>query len=316
MKISKEVRTAILVLGALVVFIFGYNYIKGNNLLDKDRNFYAIYDNVEGLAPGAKVTINGLAVGKVIAINFADAQGKLVVHFNVDSDFEFSNSSTAQVYGSGFISGKNLSILPDFKGTVPAKDGDTLYGTMEKGIVDVVDERLVPLQATIESAINDTDSLVKSVNSILDRDTQENLRNSIADFSIIAQELKTTSRAANTMLSNNQDKINNTLSNLDKVSTDFSQMSGKLSQIEFETLLTNMEKLLGDFQGIANNLKSGEGTVGKLLQDDQVYVNLEQSTKQMELLLQDMRLNPKRYVHFSLFGKKAKEYTAPQDSLR
>ena len=77
-----------------------------------------------------------------------------------------------------------------------------------------------------------------------------------------------------------------------------------------------MEKLLSDFQGIANNLKSGEGTVGKLLQDDQVYVNLERTTKQTELLLEDMRLNPKRYVHFSLFGKKAKEYTPPKDSLR
>lgn len=316
MKISKEVRTAILVLGAIVVLVLGYNYLKGNNLLDKDRNFYALYDNVEGLAPGASVTINGLSVGKVIAIKFADTNGKLVVHFSIDTDFEFSNKSTAQVYGTGFISGKNLAILPDFEGAVRAIDGDTLSATTESGIMDVVNEKLVPLQESIESAINDTDSLVKSVNAILDLDTQKNLRNAISDFSVIARELKTTSRSANNLINTNQDKLNNTLTNLDKVTTDFSQMSGKLSQIEFETLLNNMEKLLGDFQGIANNLQSGEGTAGKLLQDDQVYVNLESSTKQMELLLEDMRLNPKRYVHFSLFGKKAKEYTTPKDSLR
>jgi len=316
LKISKEVRTAILVLSALILLIVGYNYLKGNNLLDKDRNFYAVYDNVEGLAPGAGVTINGLTVGKVLDIRFADTQGKLVVHFSVDTDFEFSNQSLAQVYGIGFISGKNLAILPDFEGGRPAKDGDTLISSIENGILDVVNERLVPLQATIESAIMDTDSLVKSVNSVLNEDTQSNLKSAIADFSIIAKELKTTSRSANALLNNNQNKLENTLSNLDKVTTDFSVISGKLSQIELETLIGNMEKLMTDFQGIANNLQTGEGTAGKLLQDDQVYVNLERSTKQMELLLEDMRLNPKRYVHFSLFGKKAKEYEAPQDSLR
>lgn len=316
MKISKEVRTAILVLGALVLLIFGYNYLKGNNLLDKNRNFYVVYDNVEGLTPGAAVTINGLAVGKVLAIKFADTKGKLVVHFSVDTDFEFTNKSTAQVYGTGFISGKNLSIIPNFSEGAPAKDGDTLIGSIENGILEMVNERLVPLQQTIESAINDTDSLVTSVNSILNVDTQRNLRSAIADFSTIARELKTTARTANNLLTSNQDKLDNTISNLDKVSTDFSVLSTKMSQIEIEALVENMEKLLNDFQGIANNLKTGEGTAGKLLQDDQVYVNLERTSKQMELLLEDMRLNPKRYVHFSLFGKKTKEYTPPKDSLR
>lgn len=316
MKISKEVRTAILVLSALALLIFGYNYLKGNNLLDKDRNFYALYDNVEGLAPGAGVTINGLTVGKVIDISFANAQGKLVVHFSVDTDFEFTKTSTAQVYGIGFISGKNLAIIPNFNEGPPAKNGDTLPSSMESGIMDVVDQKLIPLQESIEAAIKDTDSLVKSVNAVLDIDTQRNLRNAIGDFSVIASELKSTSRSANALLNNNQIKLENTISNFDKMATDFSQLSGKLSKVEFDTLLANMEKLMTDFQGIANNLKTGEGTAGKLLQDDQVYVNLEQTTKQMELLLQDMRLNPKRYVHFSLFGKKAKEYKAPKDSLQ
>ncbi len=316
MKISKEVRTAILVLSALVLLIFGYNYLKGNNLLDKDRNFYAVYDNVEGLAPGAGVTINGLTVGKVLDIKFADTQGKLVVHFSVDTDFEFSNKSVAQVYGIGFINGKNLQIVPSLSEGRPAKNGDTLPSAIESGIMDVVNEKLVPLQATIESAIHDTDSLVMAVNSVLNIETQRNLQNAIADFSAVARELKTTSRSANALIDNNQVKLENTLSNLEKVSTDFSVMSNKLGQIDLEALIGNMEKLLTDFQGIANNLQTGEGTAGKLLQDEQVYVNLERSTKQMELLLEDMRLNPKRYVHFSLFGKKAKEYEAPKDSLR
>ena len=129
------------------------------------------------------------------------------------------------------------------------KNGDTLPSAIESGIMDVVNEKLVPLQATIESAIHDTDSLVMAVNSVLNIETQRNLQNAIADFSAVARELKTTSRSANALIDNNQVKLENTLSNLEKVSTDFSVMSNKLGQIDLEALIGNMEKLLTDFQG-------------------------------------------------------------------
>jgi phospholipid/cholesterol/gamma-HCH transport system substrate-binding protein len=147
-KISKEVRTGILAIVALVIVIVGYNYLKGQNLLDKNRSFYALYENVEGLTPGANVTINGLTVGKVLSIKFADKKGVLKVHFSVVSDFEFSNKSIAKVYGIGFISGKSLAIVPSYEGE-PAKDGDILASENENGIVELVSERLEPLQAVI-----------------------------------------------------------------------------------------------------------------------------------------------------------------------
>jgi len=314
-KISKEVRTGILAIIALVIVIGGYNYLKGKNLLDKNRNFYALYDNVEGLAPGANVTINGLTVGKVISIKFADKSGILKVHFDVSSDFEFSNESIAKVYGIGFISGKNLAIVPKYEGE-PAKDGDILPSEIDNGIMELVTDRLEPLQAVIESAINDADSLVKSFNKILDVDTQRNLKETIANFSTISRELKTTTSSMNGLLADNRQKLTGTITNFEEISSNFAKISDSLSQVEVGAMVSNIEKLTSDFQVIANNLKSGQGTVGKLLQDDQVYVNLERTTKQMELLLQDMRLNPKRYVHFSLFGKKPKQYDPPKDSLR
>ena len=314
-KISREVKTAILAIVSLVILIGGYNYLKGKNLLDKNRNFYALYDNVEGLTPGASVTINGLTVGKVISIKFADKTGKLRVHFDVVSDFEFSNKSIARVYGIGFISGKNLAIIPSYEGEL-AKDGDTLTSEIDNGIMELVTDRLEPLQAVIESAINDTDSLVKSFNRVMDVKTQNNLKETIANFSFISRELKTTSQSMNGLLTDNKEKINGTMTNFEEISTNFAKISDSLSQIEIGTMVANIEKLTSDFEVIANNLKTGQGTAGKLLQDDQVYVNLERTTKQMELLLEDMRLHPKRYVHFSLFGKKPKEYNPPKDSLR
>ena len=261
------------------------------------------------------MTINGLTVGKVVSIKFADKAGMLRVHFDVVNDFEFSNKSIARVYGTGFISGKNLAIIPSYEGEL-AKDGDTLTSEIDNGIMGLVTERLEPLQAVIESAINDTDSLVKSFNRVMDVKTQNNLKEAIANFSFISRELKTTSRSMNGLLADNKEKITGTMANFEEISTNFVKISDSLSQIEVGTMVANIEKLTSDFQVIANNLKTGQGTAGKLLQDDQVYVNLERTTKQMELLLEDMRLNPKRYVHFSLFGKKAKEYNPPKDSLR
>ncbi len=315
-KISREVKTAILVIGALILLIGGYNYLKGQNLLEKNRTFYALYDNVEGLTPGANVTINGLTVGKVLSIKFADTRGKLIVEFNVVNDFSFSNKSIAKVYGTGFISGKNLAIVPNYEEGTPAKNRDTLISEIDSGLLELVNERLEPLQRTIESAVNDADSLLTSVNNVLDNDTRTNLKQAIADFTLTARELKGASQSVNTLLSDNKEKLNGTLDNLNKMSTDFAEFSGTLSDLEIGEMMTNIEKMLEDFEVIANNLKTGQGTAGKLLQDDQVYVNLERTTKQMELLLQDMRLNPKRYVHFSLFGKKPKEYSPPKDSLR
>lgn len=316
MKISREVRTAILALTAITLLIFGYNYLKGENLLQKNRVFYAVYDNVEGLAPGANVTINGLGVGKIQEIKFADKSGKLVVQFNVDSDFEFSNKSVVQIYGTGFISGKNLSLIPDFEGSVAAKNGDTLISSIESGIMDMVNERLVPLQSSVEAAITNTDSLVGALNNVLTDNTQENLRQSIANFSLISNDLKKLTTKTNSLLADNEVKLTNTLGNLEKAASDFSTISSKFTEVDIQSLVTNMDKVMTDFEQITTNLKDGKGTVGKLLLDEQVYVNLERTSKQMELLLQDMRLNPKRYVHFSLFGKKAKEYEQPNDSLR
>lgn len=301
---------------SIALLIFGYQYLKGQNLLDKSRTFYAVYDNVEGLAPASAVTINGLKVGKVLDIGFADQKGKLRVTFTVEKDFEFSKSSVARIYGGGLIGGKSLSIIPDYDGATMAQDGDTLLSESSEGIMELVNERLTPLQDKVEAVIVDADSVLTNVNAVLDRDTRANLRAAIADFTSTAKSLKGISSSMNSMLSKNQEKLDRTFTNLDKMSANFVTISDSLSQVDVGTLVANLEKVVGDFEDISNNLNSGQGTMGKLLNDDQVYVNLERTTKQMEQLLQDMKLNPKRYVHFSVFGKRPKEYETPKDSLR
>lgn len=312
---SKEIKTAILVIAALLLVIFGYNYLKGNNLLDKSKILYATYDNVEGLAPSSPVTINGLPVGKVLDIDFVDNSGKLVVKFVVEKDFEFSKNSFARIYGGGLIGGKSLSIVPNYEKGLFAKTGDTLPGEIEEGIMELVNERLTPLQEKVEAVIDDTDSLLTGVNSVLDVDTRSNLRSAIANFTQASNELRGITTSLNTMLTKNEEKFNRTFENLDTMSGNFATLSDSLSRVPIGTMVADLQKVVSDFEELSNKLNSPEGTVGKLLNDDDLYVNLDRTANQMGDLLQDMKLNPKRYVHFSLFGKKPKEYTPAKDSL-
>ncbi len=316
MKFTKEVKTGLLALVAIALLIFGYSFLRGKNLLSNDRIFYAVYDNVQGLAPSSSVTINGFEVGKVTAINFADKVGNLVVTFNVKSDFDFSNLSKAQIYGGGLIGGKSLEIIPNMdKGRV-AKSGDTLEGTIDEGIFELVNERLTPLQKKVEKVIAQTDSVLGGVNDVLDQGTRQNLRTTIDNLSQTVVNFNNASKSLNGLLTDNRAKLTRTFTNLDEMSANVNHISDSLSKINVGELVRNMEGVVADFKEISSKLSEGQGTAGKLLNDDEVYNNLARATKQMQELMQDIKLHPKRYVHFSVFGKNPGPYEAPKDSLR
>lgn len=316
MNISREVKTGLLAVVAIALLIFGYSFLKGNNLLNNDRTYYAIYDNVEGLSPGSNVTINGLVVGKVLSIDFADSRGDLLVTFNVQNDFQFSTSSKAQIYGGGLIGGKNLSIVPDYEQGETAQSGDTLEGTIDEGIFELVNERLTPLQAKVEEVINSTDSVLVGVSDVLDQKTRKNLRETIAQISETATNFNQASQNLNRLLADNDQKLTRTFTNLDEMSANFNKVSDSLSKVDINALVLRMESVLADFESISSKIENGEGTLGQFINDDQMYNNLERATKQMEELMQDIKLNPKRYVHFSVFGKNPGPYEEPKDSLR
>ncbi|WP_299254087.1 MlaD family protein [uncultured Aquimarina sp.] len=315
MKFTREVKTGILALSAIALLIFGYSFLKGKNLLNDDRTFYAIYDNVEGLIPSSAVTINGLVVGKVISIGFADTNGKLLVKFNVNNKFSFSKNSLAKVYGGGLIGGKSLAIEPIYEQGLEAKDQDTLPGKVEAGLLELVNEQLTPLQLKLESAIKDADTLLTSVNEILSIDNKNNLNSIFKDLSITVKNFKGASGALNNILSGNEGKLNSTLSNLDEMSTNLNQFSDSLSKVNIGKLVNDLDSVLANFEKISKDLEVGNGTAGKLLKDDKLYGNLEKASKELELLLQDLRLNPTRYVNVSVFGKKNKPYVKPTDSI-
>jgi phospholipid/cholesterol/gamma-HCH transport system substrate-binding protein len=310
LKLSKEVKTGILAIGAILLLIFGYSFLKGTNLLEKNREFYVKYDNVEGLAQAAPVTINGLTVGKVQNITFANTKGSLVVKFTVEKDFDFSKNSIVRIYSTGLIGGKALGIFPQYDSNV-AKSGDTLRGDVEDGMLTAVTKALGPLERKVNNTLATVDTLMLSVNAIIDQETRRNLQQAIANLNTTLNSFAGVSENLNQILSNNTGKLDNTFTNLDKTAGNLSKLTDSLSQLETGKLVTDLQSVVDKMDKIVSGVENGNGSMGKLLKDDELYENLEGASRQLEQLLQDLKLNPKRYMHFSVFGKKNKEYEPP-----
>ena len=311
MKLSKEIKTAILVISGILLFIFIFNYLKGENVFSATKRISAIYSNVEGLSPSAAVTINGHNIGKVQSINFkGDGSGLLTVSMLINENFDFSVNSIAQLYEAGLIGGKAIAIIPAFDGAAVVQSGDVLESDVEPGLTDLVNQRLTPLQEKMEAMMVSSDLLLNNLNDVFDNKTKDNIKLSIAEFSSTLASFKATSESLNEVLEVNEPAIEETISNFNKVSQDLTSVSNALSTADLESIIKDLKSTLSSFDSLLGRIDNGEGSIGKLMKDDGVYNNLQAATKQLEELLEDMKLNPKRYVHFSLFGKKAKQYDA------
>jgi phospholipid/cholesterol/gamma-HCH transport system substrate-binding protein len=315
LKITKEIKTGILVLSSIALFIWGYSYLKGRDLLNEYKIIYVEYDNVEGLASNAPVTINGLVVGKVSNITLQNTSGKLLVELQVKSSFPFSKSSIVAIYEPGLIGGKQIQIIPNFDDKNLAVNGDTLKSDVKKGFTDLVAEKLSPLQEKVEKMVVNADLLLKNLNDVLDTKSKENLKSSISNLNETLAGFNTAAKNVNAILADNKSKIDGTLSNINKVSADFTKISDSLSKANIGQIVKNLEKTLANVDKLMSDVQSGKGTFGKMIKDESLYNNLDKTSKELELLLQDVRLNPTRYVNVSVFGKKNKPYTSPKDTI-
>lgn len=308
MKISNEFKVGLLAVISILLFIFGYNYLKGNNLLKNSRTFYAVYDNVEGLSKSSPVTINGLQIGSITDINFLDKTGKLVVSMNINNDFVFSSNSVAKIYGGNLIGSKSMAIEPVYQQDNIAKSGDTLPGKIDPGLLELVNNRLTPLQSRVETAVTDVDTLITSVNKILNPKTQKSIQESFININSTLNSLKNTSQEINELVANNHNNINESFENINKTTENLQQVSDSVAQIDVTKMSQDLEKSIANIKEVTKKIENSDGTLGKLIHDDQLYKNLEGASNEMQELLNDIKTNPKRYVHFSVFGKKNRPY--------
>ena len=312
MKLSREIKTGIIVIGGILLFVMGYSFLKATPLFNNSKIFYAVYKHVGGLQPGTQVSINGFNVGNVNNITFKNGSGNLLVAFSVDSKFEFSKNSIAELYDTGIIGGKGIQINPVFDGAPVAKSGDTLTSNIKPGLTDLLQQKLAPLQSKIEGAVSNADSLLINFNDVLDEETKRNLRESIQGLNVTVQSFQSSAATLNTLLADNKNKLDSSITNINTITTNFSAISDSIAQVGLSNTIRNLEATIGNLDKMLAKIESGEGTLGKLVNNDELYKNLTEASKELDLLLQDFRLNPKRYVNVSVFGKKQKEYEVPE----
>ena len=316
MKLSREIKTAVLVIASVVLFIWGYSFLKGKALFANYKTFYVTYTNVEGLVKSAPVTLNGLAIGKVNDIKINETDGSIVVELQIASDFPISSTSAAVLYEPGFIGGKQIAIEPDFKNKTLAEDGQELSGELKLSLTASIQEKLVPLQAKFETVLVEVEKLLQGVNSVLDKKSQDNLKITLAELSKTMVEIHAASANVNSILTDNKSDLKGVVTNFKKVSNDFAKISDSLNNADLGKTVKNFNTSLAKVDAILLDLEAGKGSAGKLLKDEALYSNLKSTTKEMELLLQDVRLFPTRYINVSVFGKKNKPYVSPvQDSV-
>ncbi|WP_136668088.1 MlaD family protein [Flavobacterium sp. H122] len=313
MKLTREIKTAILVIASLLLFIWGYSFLKGSNILNNHKKLYVEYENVEGLVTSAPVTISGKIVGKVNSINLND-NGKLLVEMQINEEgFPISKSSVAQIYEPGFLGGKQIAIIPNYADKQVAVSGDKLISDIKQGLTANLGNKLEPTQQKINSLVTDADKLMINLNDVLDQKTKSDLKTSIEQLSKTLAEFNKAGKQINGILDTNDKKIEAVLTNADKAVASFSKVASDLEKAKFSETVNNLESTLSNVNKMMAEIQSGKGTMGLIMKDPALYNNLTKTSKELELLLQDLRLHPTRYVNVSFFGKKEKPYKAPAE---
>ena len=306
MKVSREVKSAVLVLGGIALFIYGFSFLKGTSIFKKVKTIHAVYDEVEGLVSGAKVSINGLSVGKVSRIDFLPSTTKILVTMDVREELDISTESTAMLYETGLIGGKAIAMIPLFDKNNILKDGDTLKTKVKPGLTELINRQIEPLQVKIESMLSSADSLFAGVSNILDNDTQNNMKNTLENLSITTRNLNKASLAALEILDSNKEQLNATFINVKETSDNLKSITDSISNAQISFTIREFTKTIELLNSIVTAIDLGKGTVGKLINDESLYENLNDASSELQSLLSDLKNHPKKYVHFSMFGKKEK----------
>lgn len=315
MKITREIKVAVLVILSIVLFYWGFVFLKGRNLFDNSNKLYAVYDNVAGLVVSAPVTINGLNIGKVNTIEMLP-NGKMKVELVITNEqIQIAKSSIAQIMDSGLIGGREIAIINNFSDKNYAQSGDTLKTSDKLGLTAELANQIGPVKDKVEVLLENANKLIENLNATLDASTQQKLKSAIASLEVTMSEFSQTSKSINGILTDNKTKLSTTLSNFEKTSGNLNSMSSSLEKADLGATVKKLDATLTSVNGMMANLEQGKGSMGKLLSDDAMYNNLTKTSKELELLLQDLRLNPTRYVNVSVFGKKNKPYNAPAEPI-
>ena len=312
LRLTKEIKAGLIVVLGITALILGFSYLKSNSLLGKSTTLHAVYDHVGGLQSGTAVSLNGFSIGTIDDITFLDESGKLMVSFTLTTDLPIPADSKAELYDTSVLGGKGLQIVLGTPGSAIAQNGDTLISMVKMGMTDRITELMEPLEAKVNSAIVETDLLMKNLNQLLDTDSQALLRETLKNFSETSTSLKVISQNVSENLAANEKALGTILENTAELTANLSTVSQTLNEADLKGLMTDLDASISATKEILEGIKNGDGSVGQIFTNQELYSSLTSNLNQLEWLLQDLRLNPKRYLSVSVFGKKQKDYVTPE----
>ncbi len=309
MKFTKEIKVGFLAIIGVMMSVFSYNYLKGINLFDKNRKFTVKYEKVDGLSVSNPVTMNGFKIGKVQKINFNSKNTReLLVDITIDNDVVFPKTSFAELYETGLIGGKAISIIPDYKNdSTIALDGDILRGVIKPGLTELVNQILPQVQLQLEAVMKNAEIVLQNINTLFDDETKKELKSRIEDFSNLTNTISETSNEISDLIIDNSDNLTNAVTDFKIASNNIKSITDSINSDDIIAITSNLNTLVSDLNSITSSLKNSDGTAGMLINDESIYNNLENATNQLNILIEDIKLNPDRYINFSVFGKKSKE---------
>ncbi len=310
MKYSKEIRVGFLAVMGVLMTVFSYNYLKGINLFENNRKFKIIYAKVDGLSISNPVTLNGFKIGKVQKINFNPNNIKeLIVDIIIDNDVIFPKTSSAELYETGLIGGKAIAIIPDYANdSTFAENGDILKGVIKPGLTELVNQILPKVQLQLETVMQNAEIVLKNINNLFDEETKMELKSSIEDFSNLTNSISETSQEISILLSQNSDNISSALNDFKTTGSNLKKITNSINSNKISSITENLNNLISNINIISNKIRDSKGTFGELINDNSIYKNLDKASKELNILIEDVKLNPNRYINFSVFGKKNKAF--------
>lgn len=316
MKFSKEIKAGIIALISVIGFVLVFQFMKGKSLFTTDNIFYAVYDNVQGVEPASKVSINGLKVGRVDQIKPVTAKNgavHFVVAIAVDRDFKVAKNSEVEIFEPGLMSAKELRINLAYDGPM-AKDGDTLKGSQELSMLSNLGQQVGPVKDQLQVVLKRVDSLMVNANAITDAQNQAEIRALLSNLNRTVASFESTSRQANALVANNDPRVQKMLDNANLATisarSTIDKFGNVADEVDVQKLNTAIDKLsltADKLSSVVGSIQNGNGTLGKVMKDEELYNNLNNASNNLNQLIEDMKANPKRYINFSVFGKNAKD---------
>lgn len=322
MKLTKEFKIGVVVVCAIAAFIWGINFLKGTNLFSHKYYLYAVYPKIDNLIPANPLLLNGYKIGQINKIELIQRgnQTRVLVKFLLTEDVKIPKGSVAKAVSADLLGSKAVEII--FKDTTAyVESGDTLVAETEQGFKEAINKQVAPLQAKAENLIGSIDSVMTVVNMVLNAKTRENIDKSFESVRRAILSLEQTAYKLDDLVGSEKSKISAIMSNLSNITSalvkneqkinnilsNASVLSDSLAKSNLKEAVNNADKSLKELNVLLARINEGQGTLGKLARNDSLYNNLNKSAEDLDKLLADLRLNPGRYVHISVFGRKEKK---------